>query len=63
MSSFLNAYYLIMAIYGWYSWKIRNDYKDSNLKISTLNLSVNAKIIVVFVNYFNRSWILYDKLY
>lgn len=72
MSSFLNAYYLIMAIYGWYSWKIRNDYKDSNLKISTLNLSVNAKIIVVLsiisivlgyymTNYTNASYAYLDS--
>ncbi|MBP9491214.1 MAG: nicotinamide mononucleotide transporter [Aliarcobacter sp.] len=72
MSSFLNAYYLIMAIYGWYSWKIRNDYKDSNLKISTLNLSVNAKIIVVLsiisivlgyymTNYTNTSYAYLDS--
>lgn len=72
MSSFLNAYYLIMAIYGWYSWKIRNNYKDSNLKISTLNLSVNAKIIVVLsiisivlgyymTNYTNASYAYLDS--
>lgn len=72
MSSFLNAYYLLMAIYGWYSWKIRNNYKDSNLKISTLNLSVNAKIIVVLsiisivlgyymTNYTNTSYAYLDS--
>lgn len=72
MSSFLNAYYLLMAIYGWYSWKIRNNYKDSNLKISTLNLSVNAKIIVVLsiisivlgyymTNYTNASYAYLDS--
>lgn len=72
MSSFLNAYYLLMAIFGWYSWKLRNNYKDSNLKISTLNLSVNAKIIVVLsiisivlgyymTNYTNASYAYLDS--
>ncbi|AXH09289.1 nicotinamide mononucleotide transporter [Malaciobacter halophilus] len=45
MDSFLNAYYLIMAIYGWYSWKYTNSNKKAELKISTLGINKNIKAI------------------
>ncbi len=46
MSSFLNAYYLIMAIYGWYSWKFTKNSNDNELKISVLSLNTHTKIIL-----------------
>jgi len=48
MDSFLNIFYLIMAIYGWYSWKYTNALnKLEELKISSYNLNTNIKIIIV----------------
>lgn len=48
MDSFLNIFYLIMAIYGWYSWKYTNALnKLEELKISSYNLNKNIKIIIV----------------
>lgn len=48
MSSFLNTYYLIMAIYGFYSWKYTNQLLKQELKISTINLQTTIKIVLVF---------------
>ena len=47
MDSALNIFYLIMAVYGWYSWKYGNA-KNQNveLEISTYGLSKNIKIIL-----------------
>lgn len=47
MSSFLNVYYLIMAIYGYYSWKRGFKIENSNeLKVSTLTLKAHIKLII-----------------
>jgi len=42
-SSFLNFYYMVMAVYGYYSWSHGSD--DKMLKITTYSLSKNLKII------------------
>lgn len=45
MSSLLNAYYLLMAIYSFYSWK--KGFKDNEeLKVSSLNISTHFKLIL-----------------
>ncbi len=48
MDSFLNLYYLLMSIYGWYSWKYvnKNIYRK-NLKISKLSLKTNLNYILL----------------
>ncbi|OCL82645.1 nicotinamide riboside transporter PnuC [Arcobacter porcinus] len=47
MSSLLNAYYLLMAIYGFYSWK--KGFKNSEeLKVSSFHLKTHIKLILVF---------------
>ena len=50
MDSALNIFYLIMAVYGWYSWKYANgvNYHD-NLDVSTYGLIKNLKIIAVLI--------------
>lgn len=45
MDSFLNAYYLLMAIYGWYSWKYSNIKENKELKISSFGIKTNIKIV------------------
>lgn len=47
MDSALNIFYLVMAIYGWYSWKYGN-VKNQNidLEISTYGLTKNLQIIL-----------------
>ncbi len=46
MDSALNMFYLIMAIYGWYSWKYGNGInKNEELEITTYGLNKNLKII------------------
>lgn len=54
MSSLLNAYYLIMAIYGFYSWKFANNENSSELKISSYGLKKNLIIIstLAIISYF-----------
>ncbi len=47
MDSMLNLYYLVMAIYGWYSWKYGSNIKNEDLKVNTYGLLTNIKIIVV----------------
>ncbi|WP_321314730.1 nicotinamide riboside transporter PnuC [Halarcobacter sp.] len=47
MDSALNVYYLIMAIYGWYSWKYGGKLQEVELKISSYGISKNIKIIIV----------------
>ncbi len=48
MDSALNIFYLIMAIYGWYSWKYGNGINyHENLEISSFGLIKNIKIIAV----------------
>lgn len=44
-SSFLNFYYMVMAVYGYYTWK--NGSGEKMLKITTYSLSKNMKIIGV----------------
>ena len=50
MDSALNIFYLIMAVFGWYSWKYGNGlaYYDK-LKITTYGLIKNLKIIALLV--------------
>jgi nicotinamide mononucleotide transporter len=46
MDSFLNIFYLIMAVYGWYSWKYGNYQEiEKELEISSYSFSKNIKII------------------
>jgi len=46
MDSFLNMYYLIMAIYGWYTWKYTNAIKkNEELNISSYSINKHLKII------------------
>ena len=47
MDSALNIFYLIMAVYGWYSWKYGN-VKNQNveLEISTYGLTKNIQIVL-----------------
>ncbi|WP_424687286.1 MAG: nicotinamide riboside transporter PnuC [Halarcobacter ebronensis] len=47
MDSALNAYYLIMAVYGWYSWKYGGKLQEQELKVSSYGLIKNIKIIFV----------------
>ncbi len=47
MDSALNAYYLIMAVYGWYSWKFGGKLEQQELEVSTFGLSKNIQIIIV----------------
>ncbi|MBP7769881.1 MAG: nicotinamide mononucleotide transporter [Aliarcobacter sp.] len=48
MDSFLNVFYLVMAIYGWYSWKYGNTKtKNKSLEISSFGLIKNIKFIIV----------------
>lgn len=46
MDSVLNAYYLIMAVYGWYSWKYGNKNKDE-LDVSSWGMMRNIQIILL----------------
>jgi len=47
MDSALNIFYLIMALYGWYSWKYGNvKNQNKELEISTYGLNKNIKIIL-----------------
>lgn len=48
MDSILNIFYLVMAVYGWYSWKYGNSKsKNKELLISTYGLIKNIKIIII----------------
>lgn len=47
MDSALNVYYLIMAVYGWYSWKYGGKLQEKELEVSTYGLAKNIKIIIV----------------
>ena len=50
MDSALNMFYLVMAIYGWYSWKYGNGInKNEELEITSYGLNKNLKIIGVLV--------------
>lgn len=45
MDSLLNAYYLIMAVYGWYSWRHGNK-GDTTLPVSSWGMTKNVQIIL-----------------
>lgn len=48
MDSALNIYYLIMAIYGWYSWKYGNLLqKQQTLKVNSYDIKTHIKIIII----------------
>lgn len=48
MDSALNIYYLIMAIYGWFSWKYGTSLeKNKELQISSYKFFTHIKIIVI----------------
>lgn len=50
MDSALNMFYLVMAIYGWYSWKYGNGInKNEELEITSYGLNKNLKIIGVLI--------------
>ncbi len=50
MDSALNIFYLIMAIYGWYSWKYANGLAyHEKLRITTYGLIKNLKIIALLI--------------
>jgi nicotinamide mononucleotide transporter len=50
MDSALNIFYLIMAIYGWYSWKYGNfKIKDKELDINSYGIIKNLKIISILI--------------
>ncbi len=50
MDSALNLFYLVMAIYGWYSWKYGNGInKNEELEITTYGLAKNLKIIGILI--------------
>jgi nicotinamide mononucleotide transporter len=47
MDSALNVYYLIMAVYGWYSWKYGEKLQKEELNISTYSKIKNLKIAII----------------
>jgi len=47
MDSALNVYYLIMAVYGWYSWKYGGKLQEKELKVTSYGLAKNIKIIAI----------------
>ena len=50
MDSALNIFYLIMAIYGWYSWKYGNvRIEDEELNITSYGFFKNLKITVILI--------------
>lgn len=50
MDSALNIFYLVMAIYGWYSWKYGNSKnKGDDLSISSYGFLRNLQIIIVLL--------------
>ena len=50
MDSALNIFYLVMAIYGWYSWKYGNSKnKGDDLVISSYGFLRNLQIIIVLL--------------
>jgi nicotinamide mononucleotide transporter len=50
MDSALNIFYLVMAIYGWYSWKYGNvKVENEELNISAYGIRRNIKIIAFLI--------------
>lgn len=46
MDSALNIYYLLMAVYGWYSWKYGGKLQEKDLSVTTYGLNKNIQIII-----------------
>ena len=46
MESVLQIYYIIMAIYGWYSWQYSNKRSQQVLQIQTWSVAFHAKAIM-----------------
>lgn len=46
MDSALNVYYLLMAIYGWYSWKYGGKLQEKELEVISYGLNKNIQIIL-----------------
>jgi len=58
MESFLNLYYLLMAIYGWYQWKKVTDNQPQKT-ISTWEIYTHIKLITVtFLLVFSSAYLL-----
>jgi nicotinamide mononucleotide transporter len=50
MDSALNIFYLVMAVYGWYSWKYGNiKAQMQELNINTYGVAKNIKIIITLI--------------
>lgn len=50
MDSFLNIYYLLMAIYGWYAWKYTNSLQENKeLQVSSYSRYKNFQIIFFLI--------------
>ena len=50
MDSALNIFYLVMAVYGWYSWKYGNiKAQNEQLQITTYGITNNFKIIGILI--------------
>lgn len=50
MDSALNIFYLVMAVYGWYSWKYGNiKAQNEQLKITTYGITNNFKVIGILI--------------
>lgn len=47
MDSALNVYYLIMAVYGWYSWRYGGKLQEKELEVTSYGLAKNVKIIII----------------
>lgn len=48
MDSALNVYYLVMAVYGWYSWKYGNLLQtQQSLKVNSYDIKKHIKIIII----------------
>ena len=47
MDSALNVYYLIMAVYGWFSWKYGGKLQEKELEVTSYGLGKNIKIIAI----------------
>lgn len=47
MDSALNVYYIVMAIYGWYSWKYTGKLQEEELQVTSYGLNKNIKLISI----------------
>ena len=47
MDSALNIYYIVMAVYGWYSWKYAGKLQEEELKVTSYGLNKNIQIISI----------------